>query len=110
LRVFLAVAPCDLRKSFNGLWSVAQEELGQDPRAGALFAFSNRRRNRIKVLYFDGTGVCVWAKRLESGTYRWPRGTTASDKKLKLTPQALQLLIDGVDLKDGGRRAWYELD
>ena len=52
LKVYLAVEPCDLRKSFNGLWAVAQEELGQDPRGGSLFVFRNRRRNRIKVLYF----------------------------------------------------------
>ena len=108
LKVYVAVEPCDLRKSFNGLWAVAQEELGQDPRGGSLFVFSNRRRNRIKVLYFDGTGTCVWAKRLEEGTYHWPRSTTPTEKKLTLTPQALQLLIDGVDLKDGARRAWYE--
>jgi transposase len=83
-----------LRASFNGLWSAAQERLGEDPKSGALFVFGNRRHNRIKLLYFDGTGVCVLAKRLERGTFHWP--------------QALQLLLDGVDLKEGARRAWYE--
>ena len=73
LKVFVATAPCDLRKSFNGLWSTAQECLGEDPRGGALFVFGNRRHNRIKLLYFDGTGVCVLAKRLEKGTFRWPQ-------------------------------------
>jgi transposase len=108
LQVYLAVAPCDLRKSFNGLWAAAQERLEQDPKNGALFVFGNRRRNRIKILYFDGTGVCVLAKRLEKGTFHWPQSAQASQNKLKLAPQALQLLLDGVDLKDGARRAWYE--
>ena len=67
LKVFVATAPCDLRASFNGLWTAAQTQLGEDPRSGALFVFGNRRRNRIKILYFDGTGVIVLAKRLEEG-------------------------------------------
>ena len=108
LKVYLAMEPCDLRKSFNGLWAAAQEQLGQDPKNGALFVFGNRRRNRIKILYFDGTGICILIKRLESGTFRWPQSAQEAQRKLSLAPQALQLLIDGVDLKDGARRAWYE--
>jgi transposase len=108
LKVYLALEPCDLRKSFNGLWAAAQERLGQDPKNGALFVFGNRRRNRIKILYFDGTGVCILIKRLEKGTFHWPQSAQETQSKLTLAPQALQLLIDGVDLKDGARRAWYE--
>jgi transposase len=108
LKVFLATAPSDLRMHFNGLWAAAQERLGEDPKSGALFVFGNRRRNRIKILYFDGTGVCVLAKRLEQGTFRWPQSAGEPGAKLRLAPQALQLLLDGVDLKDAGRRAWYE--
>ena len=62
LKVFVATSPCDLRASFNGLWNAAQTQLGEDPRSGALFVFGNRRRNRIKILYFDGTGVIILAK------------------------------------------------
>jgi len=109
LQVFLATAPCDLRMNFNGLWAAAQQRLGEDPRGGALFVFGNRRRNRIKILYFDGTGVCVLSKRLEEGTFRWPQGAGESGAKLRLAPQALQLLLDGVELKQSGRRAWYEV-
>ena len=108
LKVFLATAPCDLRASFTGLWAAAQQQLGEDPKSGALFVFGNRRRTRIKILYFDGTGVCILMKRLEEGTYRWPQSATESGSKLQLAPQALQLLLDGVELKDAGRRAWYE--
>jgi len=108
LKVFLATAPCDLRMNFNGLWNAAQQKLGEDPKGGALFVFGNRRHNRLKILYFDGTGVCILAKRLESGTFRWPQSAGEPGAKLRLAPQALQLLLDGVDLKDGARRAWYE--
>lgn len=108
LKVFVATAPCDLRMSFNGLWNAAQQQLGEDPKSGALFAFTNRRRNRIKILYFDGTGVIVLAKRLEEGTFSWPQSAGESNAKIRLAPQALQLLLDGVELKAGARRAWYE--
>lgn len=108
LKVFVATAPCDLRMSFNGLWNAAQQQLGEDPKSGALFAFTNRRRNRVKILYFDGTGVIVLAKRLEEGTFAWPPSAGEPNAKLRLAPQALQLLLDGVELKAGARRAWYE--
>jgi transposase len=108
LKVFVATAAGDLRMGFNGLWNAAQQQLGEDPKSGALFVFGNRRRNRIKILYFDGTGVCVFAKRLESGTFSWPQSAGEPGAKIRLAPQALQLLLDGVELKAGGRRAWYE--
>lgn len=108
LKVFVATAPCDLRASFNGLWNAAQQQLGEDPRSGALFVFANRRRNRIKILYFDGTGVCVLAKRLEQGTFSWPQSAGEPGAKIRLAPQALQLLLDGVELKNASRRPWYE--
>jgi transposase len=110
LKVFVATAPCDLRMNFNGLWAAATERLGEDPKSGALFVFGNRRRNRLKILYFDGTGVCILAKRLEAGTFAWPQSAGAPGAKLRLAPQALQLLLDGVDLKHGARRAWYEVE
>ena len=82
LKVFVATAPCDLRMSFNGLWNAAQQQLGEDPKSGALFVFGNRRRNRIKILCFDGTGLCVLAKRLESGTFAWPHGADEPNAKI----------------------------
>lgn len=104
----MATTPCDLRRSFNGLWAVARQQLGEAPKSGALFVFGNRRHNRIKLLYFDGTGLCVLAKRLETGTFHWPHSAGAPEAKIRLAPQALQLLRDGVELKAAGRRAWYE--
>ena len=108
LKVFLAVAPCDLRKSFNGLHALVTETLGEDPRSGALFVFTNRRHTRLKILLFDGTGLWVCTKRLEQGTFSWPRHVAPDTTKLKLTPEALALLTDGVDLRGGQLRPWYE--
>ena len=108
LRVYLAVEPRDMRKSFNGLYALAEETLKEDPKSGALFAFTNHRRNRLKLLYHDGTGLWVMSKRLEQGTFSWPKATDTGKAKLSLTPEALVLLTDGIDLRDGCRRAWYE--
>ena len=92
LKIYLALEPQDMRKSFNGLYAAAEERLGENPRDGALFVFCNKRRNRIKILYFDGTGTWVAAKRLERGRYSWPKPSRPNQKKLKLAPEALQLL------------------
>ena len=84
LKVFVAVEACDMRKGFNGLHGLVTEKLGEDPRAGALFVFSNRRHNRIKLLYFDGTGLWVLSKRLEQGTFSWPKMLEPGRTKLCL--------------------------
>ena len=106
LRVCLAVEPVDMRKQFNGLWALAVEKLREDPRQGAVFIFANRPRDRIKLLYWDGTGVWVMAKRLEKGRFTWPIGSNPT--KLTLAPEALTMLLAGIDLKDGCQKAWYE--
>jgi transposase len=106
LKVVLAVEPVDLRKSFNGLYVIARSELGEVPEDGALFVFSNRTRNRIKVLCFDGTGCWVSVKRLEQGTFSWPKNS--AKEKMSLKPEALALLLDGVDLRGAKLRPWYE--
>jgi transposase len=108
LKIYVAVEPCDMRKSFNGLYALAENALKVDPKGGALFVFCNKRRNRIKLLYFDGTGLWVMAKRLEQGTFSWPKAAASGRAKLSLTPEALAMLTDGIDLRDGCRRAWYE--
>jgi len=108
LKIYLAVEPCDMRKSFNGLYALAEDKLRLDPRNGALFIFTNKRRNRIKILFFDGTGLWVMAKRLEAGTFCWPKASQRKAEKISLTPEALAMLTDGIDLRDGCRRAWYE--
>lgn len=108
LKVFLALDPCDMRKSFNGLHALAADQLGTAPARDALFVFTNKRRNRIKLLYFDGTGLWVAAKRLEKGRFSWPAPGESGQRRIKLAPEALQLLIDGVDLRGATFRPWYE--
>ena len=108
LKVLVAVEACDMRKGFNGLYAAVSERLGEDPRSGTLFVFSNRRHTRIKILCWDGTGLWVLTKRLERGTFSWPKNVEADKVKLKLTPQALAMLTDGVDLRGAKLRPWYE--
>jgi transposase len=108
LKVFVAVEACDMRKGFNGLHALVSERLGEDLKQGALFVFSNRRHTRIKIIYFDGTGIWVLSKRLEQGTFSWPKNLEPETAKLKLTPQALAMLTDGVDLRGAKLRPWYE--
>ncbi len=107
MRVYLACEPVDMRKQFNGLFAVATEQLGGNVFSGSLFIFSNRRRNRLKILYWDGSGLWVFAKRLEKGCFSWPKGLQ-SKKTVRLSGEALQMLLSGIDLKDGCKKAWYE--
>ena len=105
-KIYLAVEAVDMRKQFNGLWALATERLKEDPLQGAVFAFTNRERTRLKLLYWDGTGVWVLAKRLEKGRFTWPTGGDGG--KLALTPEALTMLLAGIDLKKAEKKAWYE--
>jgi transposase len=107
IKIYVAVQPLDMRKQFNGLWAAAQEKLGEDPKNGAVFAFINKERTRLKLLYWDGTGVWVLAKRLEQGRFSWP-APSDSRTKLSLAPEALALLVGGIELKHGSLKAWYE--
>ena len=108
LKVFIATEPADLRKSFNGLWALTINQLKADPASGSLFVFTNKRRNRVKILYWDGTGLWVMIKRLEQGTFSWPKGVDVQNGKLELSPEAMALLLDGVDLRQGSMRPWYQ--
>ena len=108
LKVFLTLDPCDMRKSFNGLHTLAADQHPSGPTRDALFVFTNKRRNRIKLLYFDGTGTWVAAKRLEKGRFSWPTPSEPGQRQIKLHTEALQLLIDGVDLRGATFKPWYE--
>lgn len=83
LKVYVALEPADMRKSFNGLFAMTRQILREDPCSGSLFLFTNRNRTRIKILYWDGTGLWVMAKRLEKGTFAWPRGNAGEVKRVK---------------------------
>jgi transposase len=105
-RIYLAVEPVDMRKQFNGLWSLAEQKLQENPRGGSVFVFVNKDRDRLKMLYFDGTWTWVFAKRLEKGRFTWPVGSDRT--KLSLAPEALTMLQAAIDLQDSCKKAWYE--
>lgn len=95
-----------MRKSFNGLVAATRQVLGQDPASGHLFAFCNRRRTLIKLLLWDGTGFWVFAKRLERGTFAWPKQPKGGEK-LKLSSEELAALLGGFVIDPSTRRRWW---
>jgi transposase len=96
LRVHVYGRPVDMRKSFDGLYALTRQQLGEDPRSGHLFVFINRRATHIKVLYWDRTGFCVWAKRLEQGRFVSDWGKV-STREIDWT--GLKLLLEGIEAK-----------
>ena len=94
--VYLCALPVDFRLQINGLAALVQETLALDPLSEHLFAFTNRRRNRVKVLYWERNGFVLWQKRLERDRFHWPRGDGAT---VMLSGQELNWLLDGFDLR-----------
>ena len=82
IRVFLYRSPTDMRKSFNGLVALTESGLQQDPLSGSLFVFVNRRRDRVKILYWGQTGYCIWYQQLQKGTYQLPRHESLDDQEI----------------------------
>ena len=106
-RIFVCTEPTDMRKSFDGLCGLVSDTLGQNPLSGALFLFCNRRRDRIKLLYWDGDGYALWYKRLESGTFQLPSSQEGANQVV-LSQAELAMLLDGIDLSNIRRRRRYK--
>ena len=104
-RIFLVVAPTDMRKSFNGLTGIASELLGATPASRDLFVFANRSRNRLKILLYDESGTWVLAKRLDRGTFAWPDAGAADTMEYRA--EELALLLGGLDAHDLVSRNWH---
>ena len=99
-----------MRKSFHGLVALTESVLKLDPLSGHLFVFVNRRRDRIKLLYWGGTGFCIWYQQLERGTYQLPDTAVADEHKgIEITTSQLSLILDGIDLSSVRQRMRYEL-
>ena len=96
-----------MRKSFNSLAAIVTGTLAHDPTCGHLFVFCNRGHNRIKIMYWDGSGLWVCAKRLEKGTFAWPNTDAVS---IEMSREELVLLISGLDISSARRRRWYRID
>ena len=105
-RVWLASGHTDMRKGFDGLSGLVQEGFGQDPLSGHLFLFLNRRRDRIKILYFDRDGLVIWYKRLESGSFAMP--STAEGDGVELQPAQLAMILSGIDLRSARQRKRFQ--
>ena len=107
LRVFVAAGATDLRLSFDGLSAATQRVLGRKVTSGEVFLFCNRRKNRVKALWWDGSGLWCAAKRLERGTFSWPeRG--ADGRALEIRAAEMAALLGGLDLAGSSHRRWYE--
>jgi transposase len=107
VRVYLCTAPCDMRRSFDGLHALVTSRMQLDAFAGHLFVFSNQRRDRVKILCWDRDGFVVWAKRLEEGTYAMPF-SEGREVRREITTQELGALLSGIDLTQAKRRKRYQ--
>jgi transposase len=94
IRVLVATKPVDFRKGMDGLAALIGEQLKADPFSGVIYVFRSKRADRVKLIFWDGTGLCLFAKRLEAGPFRWPR---IEDGVMRLTPAQLSALIEGLD-------------
>ena len=107
VRVYLCLTACDMRKSFDSLHALVREYLELDAFGGHLFVFTSRRRDRVKILYWDRDGFALWSKRLEEGTYAVPLGDGAGERRREITAQELGALLSGIDLTEAVRRKRY---
>lgn len=105
-RVFLFMEAVDMRKSFRGLCLLAESVLKQDPASGHWFAFINRRRDRLKLLGWDGQGFWIWYKRLETGVFEKPT-SRANPTQMEIDVTQLSLIINGIDLRSVKRKRRY---
>jgi len=107
-KVYLAKEATDMRKGFPGLVALTEAVLRQEPTSGHLFVFLNRRRDLMKILYWDGTGFCIWAKRLERGSFqRPPRVADDALPGLELSAAQLTMMLEGIDLTSVRQRVRY---
>jgi transposase len=105
-KVYLAAGATDMRKGFDGLYALVRDRLQLEPLSGHVFLFSNAQRNRLKLIFWDGSGLWVCAKRLERGSFRWP-AAESGQTKVVLSHEEMALLLGGIDLAGSRRRAWF---
>jgi transposase len=106
VRVYVCTSPCDMRRSFDGLHALVTGAMQLDAFGGHLFVFANRRKDRVKILYWDRDGFAVWAKRLEEGSYAVPF-SKGDEPSYEITAQELGALLSGIDLSVAKRRKRY---
>jgi transposase len=106
VKIFVCTLSTDMRRSFDGLAALASEVVREDPLSGHLFVFINRRRDRVKVLWWDEDGYALFYKRLETGTFEMPRSI---EGRMEMSHGELGMLLDGVDLSSVRRRRRFRL-
>ncbi len=109
VNVFLAIDPVDMRKGFHGLTSLTESILRENPLSGHWFVFINRRRDRVKILTWDGSGFCIYYKRLERGTFELPRLDRPDQQSIELSGSQLSLILDGIELSSVKQRPRFQL-
>jgi transposase len=105
-RIYLAPGATDMRKGFEGLYGMVRDRLQCDPLSGHVFLFANSRRNRMKLVFWDGSGLWVCAKRIEKGRLDWPESSDTAGKVV-LSHEQFALLLGGIDLGQTRLRRWY---
>jgi transposase len=98
VEIFVALEPIDLRWGFDRLAGLVSDQLGRPARSGALFVFRGKRGEAMKILFFDGSGLCQFYKRLDRGTFRWPTALAPGTQSVTLDERALEALLDGIDV------------
>jgi transposase len=108
VRIFVSTQPTDMRRSFDGLAMMTRENMGQDPLSGHLFVFFNWRGDRVKIMFWDRSGFCIWYKRLEQGVFRLPQSiVNMPNPEVEVTD--LSLILEGIDLSSARRRKRFTL-
>ena len=113
-RVFLVAGATDMRKGFEGLAGLVRTQLGEEPLSGHLFVFANAHRTRLKILFWDGSGLWVCSKRLERGRFNWPsaqvQGEVEVSRKVRLSSAELSMLLGGLDFSRTQKRNWWRVE
>jgi transposase len=111
VKIFVATAPCDMRKQYDGLALVVEQALGKDPRSGHLYVAFNRRGDHVRILFWDRNGFALFGKRLERGRFRLPWDRERAEAAVEMEAAELGLILEGIDLAGARRRArWTPAD
>ncbi len=107
VRIFVCLTPADMRRSLDGLAAMTREVIREDPLSGHLFAYFNRRRDRVKILFWDRSGLCLWYKRLEKGRFRLSAFEQSKSHRAEIEAAELALILEGIDLANAKRRPLF---
>jgi transposase len=105
VEIFIGLEPIDLRWGFDRLSGIVSDRIGRDARSGALFVFFGKQRHALKVVFFDGSGLCLFYKRLDKGVFRLPETQGVDVPSIEIDERALEDLLDGIDIEEPARKS-----